>query len=102
MPYVDNLLALQEAQTHGAEEALILNTRGDIAGASVANVFVPMGNRLLTPSIAEGALPGTMRARVLATAPHLGLTPTECAVSPEQVACGDALFLTHAIRGVTA
>ena len=65
LPYLDNVLALSEARAQGADDALLLNTRGTIACASVANVFVIREGRLETPPVSDGALPGTMRALVL-------------------------------------
>src|ERR1700736_2795516 len=73
LPYLDNVLALSEARAHGADDALLLNTRGTIACASVANVFAIRDGRLQTPPVCDGALPGTMRAVVLCLAKQAGL-----------------------------
>jgi branched-chain amino acid aminotransferase len=101
LPYLDNVLALQEAREHGADEALLLNTQGRIACASAANVFVLRGDRLETPPISDGALPGIMRARVLALAPKLGLAPVEMPLSAGGLAGADEVFLTNSIRRIT-
>jgi branched-chain amino acid aminotransferase len=101
LPYLDNVLALQEAREHGADEALLLNTQGRIACASATNVFVLRGDRLETPPISDGALPGIMRARVLALAPKLGLAPVEMPLSAGGLAGADEVFLTNSIRRIT-
>jgi branched-chain amino acid aminotransferase len=101
LPYLDNVLALQEARGHGADEALLLNTQGRIACASAANVFVLRGDRLETPPISDGALPGIMRALVLALAPKLGLAPVETSLSAGGLAGADEVFLTNSIRRIT-
>lgn len=101
LPYLDNVLALQEARDHGADEALMLNTQGRIACASAANVFVLCGSRLETPPISDGALPGIMRASVLALAPKLGLVPVESSLILEDLAGADEVFLTNSIRQIT-
>jgi branched-chain amino acid aminotransferase len=77
LPYLDNVLALSEASAQGADDALLLNTRGTIACATVANVFVVREGRLETPPVCDGALPGTMRALVLCLAKQAGLAPVE-------------------------
>ncbi len=100
LPYLDNVLALQEAQGHGADEALLLNTQGRIACACAANIFAVRGSRLETPPVSDGALPGTMRARVLALAPKLGLTPVETSLGMGDLAGADEVFLTNAVRRV--
>lgn len=69
LSYLDNVLAFQEAEAGGADDALILNTRGAVAETAIANVFAVHGERLLTPPVAAGALPGTARAAVTALFP---------------------------------
>lgn len=64
--YLDNILAAGEARERGADEAVLLNTAGRLAEATIANLFVVIDGRLVTPPIAEGALPGIMRAQVIA------------------------------------
>ena len=49
LPYLDNVLALSEARAQGADDALMLNTRGTIACASAANLFIIRDGRLETP-----------------------------------------------------
>ena len=63
--YLDNILARQEAIQRGADDALLLNTAGRLAEATVANFFVRIGGRLLTPLVADGALPGIARALLI-------------------------------------
>jgi branched-chain amino acid aminotransferase len=102
LPYLDNVLALQEAREHGADEALLLNTRGNIACASVANVFALRGGRLETPPISDGALPGTMRALVLQLAKEAGLAAAEKSLQVEDLAAVDEVFTTNSISRLTA
>lgn len=101
LPYLDHVLALQEARAHGADEALLLNTRGSIACASVANVFALREGRLATPPISGGALPGTMRALVLALAKETGLAAAECTLYVEDLAAADEVFITNSISRLT-
>lgn len=63
--YLDSILARREAATRGAGEALLLNGAGRLAESSVANLFIVRDGRLLTPPVAEGALPGIRRALIL-------------------------------------
>ncbi|MFZ0494762.1 MAG: aminotransferase class IV [Methylocella sp.] len=97
LPYLDNLLALAEARAHGADDALMINTRGTIAGASVANVFVIREGRLETPPVSDGALPGTMRALVLCLAKQAGLAPVENSLHVKDLAEADSVVLTNSI-----
>ncbi|PWC34069.1 aminotransferase class IV [Azospirillum sp. TSO35-2] len=63
--YLDSVLARQEAADRGADEALLLNGAGRLAESSVANLFLAIGGRLLTPPLSDGALPGIRRALLL-------------------------------------
>ena len=56
--YLNNALAKLEARQRGADEALILNHNGNVAEASVANVFTLRGGVLRTPPPTDGALEG--------------------------------------------
>ncbi|WOJ88925.1 aminotransferase class IV [Methylocapsa polymorpha] len=100
LPYLDNLIAFQEARAQGADDAVMLNTRGAVACATVANLFVVREGRLETPPVADGALPGVMRALVLSLAKEAGLAPEENSLRTGDLAAADHVFLTNSLRGV--
>ncbi len=54
------------ALPEGVDEAVFLNTRGEICEGAITSVFVRRGERLLTPPLACGLLPGVLRAELLA------------------------------------
>ncbi len=101
LPYLDNVLALSEARAQGADDALMLNTRGAIACASAANLFIIRDGRLETPPIGDGALPGTMRALVLSMAKQAGLAPVETSLAINSLAVADHVFLTNSLSRLT-
>lgn len=99
--YLDNVLAFREAEARGADDALLLNTAGDLACASAANLFLVVDDALVTPSVASGALPGTLRGFVVAElAPQAGLGVVERAVRPAELRAATEGFLTNALLGV--
>jgi branched-subunit amino acid aminotransferase/4-amino-4-deoxychorismate lyase len=100
LAYLDNVLARREAREAGADEALMLNTRGQVACAAAANLFWIEGETLVTPALACGVLAGPTRARVLAAAAALGVRMRETAEGPEALAKAEGLFLTNALIGV--
>jgi branched-chain amino acid aminotransferase len=63
--YLDNILARREAAAAGCAEAAMLNGQGRLACAAAANLFVRLDGTWFTPPVAEGALPGVMRACLL-------------------------------------
>lgn len=97
--YLDNILAEQEATARGADQAILLNTEGFVAEAMGANIFIVKGDRLLTPPVADGALPGTMRAAIMEA--H---AVREESQKPEDLLKADGVFLSSCIgiRAVTS
>lgn len=97
--YLDNILAAREAAEVGADDALILNTRGDVACSTIANVFALFGRRLVTPPLADGAMDGVVRGLIL-RAPPADYEAGEETIRPADIASADALFLTNSVRFV--
>lgn len=86
--YLDNILALREALSRGADDALLLNTRGCAACFSAANLVVRRGAVVMTPPLADGVMPGTVRRRMLEQLPirEASLTVAELALADEIIA----------------
>lgn len=100
LAYLDNVLARREARAAGADEAVMLNTRGEIACAAAANLFWIAGGRLYTPHLDCGVLAGTVRGRVIAAAARLGEPVRAVRAGPEALAAADAAFLTSSLIGL--
>jgi branched-chain amino acid aminotransferase len=62
--YLDNILARIEAEQAGVDDALLRNNRDMIVESTVSNLFAVIDDLLVTPPIADGALPGVIRERV--------------------------------------
>lgn len=100
--YLDSLLALREARAAGADEALLLNTADRLACAATANLFLVVGGRLLTPPLAEGALPGITRGLILELAREAGIEAAESPLPPARLAAAEGAFLTSSLAGPRA
>ncbi len=98
--HLDNLLARRQAQAYGALTALLLNTRGAMAEAATANLFIVRDGALLTPPVKDGALPGVTRAAVLELAQANAIAANERSIAPEELLAAGEAFLTGAIMGV--
>jgi len=97
---LDNIMSREWAQAQGADTALLLNTRGALAEASTANVFVVRDGGLVTPPVRDGALPGVTRSAVLELAREAGMRSEERSLSPEELFGAEEAFLTGAVMGV--
>lgn len=90
--YLDSITARREAAARGAEDAIMLNTKGDAVAASAANLFVLQNGSWATPPVRDGALAGTLRARLLACGlAHEAPLPPESLFSAACVCLGNAL-----------
>ena len=63
--YAENVVALAEAKRHGATEAVLANTRGDLCEGTGSNIFYVVDGELRTPTLASGCLAGVTRGLVL-------------------------------------
>ncbi len=87
--------AAERAVATGADDALLLTPEGLVAEGTVWTLFWWEGDRLSTPALELGILPGIGRARVLELAPQV-----EEGRFPRAALAGKGLFLTNAVRGV--
>ena len=91
--------ALYDAALQGLVDApslfdvVFLNERGEVAEGARSNVFVERDGLLLTPPVTSGALPGVLRAELLAAgrAQEKVLWPADLA---------DGFWLGNALRGL--
>jgi branched-chain amino acid aminotransferase len=97
LSYIDGIAAAREVAAD-ADDALMLNTSGHVASATVANIFVLQGDELITPSLDQGILPGITRRVLLDHAKELTLKPVERAVPLEDLIRADAVFLCNSLR----
>ena len=99
LSYLDNVLARAEARALGADEALMLNTRGEVACAAAANAFWVRDGAVFTPALDCGVLDGILRAEVLAACVDAGIPVAEVRAAPAGLA-GAAMFLTNSLIGL--
>lgn len=86
--------AQAEAKAAGADDALLLTSRGRVAEGAVWSMFWWEGDRLATPSLTLGILPGIARARIMALVPTI-----ERERRPDELA-GCSMFAANAVRGI--
>jgi branched-chain amino acid aminotransferase len=98
LSYIDNIAAAREAASHGAEDALLLNVDGHVACTTIANIFLLMKGKLVTPARDQGILTGVMRQALIHSAARLGLSIEERPVKLAELKKADAVFLTNSLR----
>ena len=96
--YLDGVLASREALAAGCDDALFLDTRGNVACTSVGNVFVLIGDTLATPPVTDGIVPGIARRVLLDTCDDLGLEGLERSLSLADLERADEVIVTNSLR----
>ena len=94
------ILARAEADAAGADEALLLNTDGQVVEATSSNLFWVEGEAVCTPSLASGILAGVTRTVVFEICEQLRIVSREASVAPEQLRLAQGIFLSLSSVGV--
>jgi branched-chain amino acid aminotransferase len=92
--YLNNILAKLEGLQAGCSEALMLNTKGEVAECTGDNIFLVRGKQLLTPPLDAGILEGITRNAVMELGAAAGLTVREVSLTKHDVYTADECFLT--------
>lgn len=93
--YLENILALEDAQRKGYHEAIRQNERGEIVSACMANLFWLKNGKIFTPHLETGCLAGTIREFILENFPA-----TEKKASLKELNEADEIFLTSTGIGI--
>ena len=92
--YVNSSLAKVEALKGGYDEAVLLNTNGEVSEATGENLFVVTKGVLRTPPLSSGALEGITRDSVMTIARDLGYEVREEVLLRTDLYLADEAFLT--------
>ena len=96
-----NITASIFADENGLDNCLLLNDTKNVVEAIQGNIFMLMGNKLITPPVSEGCLNGVMRKQILELAKKMeGIEVVEEIISPFDLQKADELFVTNVIKGI--
>jgi branched-chain amino acid aminotransferase len=98
--YINSMLALQEAISGGADEAMMLDPEGYVAEGSGENIFIIKDGVLYTPEV-TACLNGITRATVLRLAEEHGIKLVEKRITRDEVYIADEAFFTGTAAEVT-
>jgi len=98
--YINSILALQEALSGGADEALMLDTEGYVTEGTGENIFVVRNGVIYTPDLSS-ALEGITRDTVIRLIGEAGLDLVEKRITRDEVYVADEAFFTGTAAEVT-
>jgi branched-chain amino acid aminotransferase len=95
-----NLCWLEQAQSLGFDEALLLDNLGHVSECTSANIFAARDGQVLTPPLHSGCLPGVTRDLLLHELHVPGIAVREQDLTLEDLAGADEVFITSTTRNL--
>ncbi len=92
-----NLVMLERAIARGFDEVVLLNERDEVSECTSANIFITEGNRVFTPPLSSGCLPGVTR-ELLLSGKVQGVSIEERPLRLEDLERADGVFITSTTR----
>jgi branched-chain amino acid aminotransferase len=89
------ILAAKFAQTQNADDAIILNTSGNICETTSANLFLIQGQKIITPPLLEGCVNGIIRQVLIQ---HMKIAEEK--ITETDLRNADSIFLSNTIKGI--
>ena len=96
--FMTEWLSQDMAAGTGYDQGIIINQRGRIAETGSANLFMVKNGGLVTPSLKNGGLPGTIRKEILRLAKVNRIPYRESSLSPEDLIQADEIFTTNSFK----
>ncbi|MFC1584720.1 aminotransferase class IV [Fibrobacterota bacterium] len=98
--YLANILARSEADSKNCFEALLLGEKGEIAEFSTASFFCVVNQRIVTPPVSLGILPGITRQEIMKILAKNELPCHEKVLFLKDIPRMTEAFLTSSVRGI--
>ncbi len=97
LPYVMGALYAKQQKWN---DAVILNTEGNICDTTIANLFFIKEEIIYTPALSEGCVAGILRKVLINTLKQEGYTVIEKNITEEELLAADEVFLTNSIYNI--
>jgi branched-chain amino acid aminotransferase len=98
LSWAHNLTWYEQAHMDGLDEVVLLNERGEVAECTSANIFAAFGDRVFTPPLSSGCLPGVTRDVLLHDVHTPGFRVEEQILRLEDLAAADQVLITSTTR----
>ncbi len=91
--YLNSILARMEAKGVGADDAIMLDSRGFVSEGTATNIFVVIDGSVFTPQTSSAILHGITRARIIKLCRELGLEVLEKDITPFELVSANEVFM---------
>ena len=97
LPYV---LAALKAKKEKWNDAIILNTLGNICDSTIANIFIIKDGIISTPSLKEGCVAGIMRKKIIQELAATHFELIEKKITKDELISADEVFFTNSMYNI--
>lgn len=87
-------------RTDEYQEGLMLDSTGEVVEGTMTNVFLQVGDEIVTPRLDHCGVKGVMRAEILDRLTDLGTMYRETTVDLDMVYKADAIFVSNSLIGL--
>ena len=98
--YGENVIALAQAHSVGAKEAIFGNVSGNLCEGTGSNIFVSHQGKLITPPLSSGCLAGVTRSLVIEICERFRIPVSEENLKIDSLENVEFAFLTSTLREV--
>lgn len=97
---LENVLARSEWSDPDIHEGLMLDQRGLLIEATMSNVYLVEGQRIVTPRLDQNGVQGMLRDWLFAHVPQLGYQLDEADIAPARLWQAEQVFLSNSLIGL--
>lgn len=99
--YMNSQLIKMEARINGYAEGIALDVNGHVSEGSGENIFVMMNGTVITPPLANSALPGITRNSIMTLCRDLAIPVAEQMIPREMLYIADEAFFSGTAAEIT-
>ncbi len=98
--YAVYYLAKQAALKNKALDCILTNNNHEILECATANIFIIKGNKIITPPVASGILPGIIRNRIFKVCKKGKIPIHEKKLTWHLLQNADTVFVSNSLKGI--
>lgn len=95
LDYSRSYAARQKAKELGVDEAILVNTDGNITCGATSNIFIEENGVLITPPLSDGVLDGVTRKNIIKERDVV-----EESITPNRLMKADKIYLSNSFMGL--
>ena len=94
------VMAALYAKKQKWNDAVVLNTEGNICDTAIANIFMVKDSIIYTPSLDEGCIAGVLRKNILSQLSANSIPVREAKITADDLLNADEVFLSNSIQNI--